>query len=365
MKTEAIYKVDLTVPVQGGRKKGQKTGESKNPQTKSEGEKGLPHMHVLPNPQPVVVPDGSTRIPLDQIEIDFSIFPRASLDKFTVAKYTEALIRKEQLPPITVEEVGEAKYRVLKGVLRFEAYRLRGDLYTGKRTAEFYDEPLPPISEIELNSIPCFIDTVPPDIHPLVVALEDNLKHGKPLTSEDYKKVARQLYKDNWGAPIDGLAQLIKVSRKVFAAYVADLVEAFHKEKEELTLELDAKGVPGAKIARELKKKFPNGKGFSQQQVSRFLAERDISDKTNVEDNAGRNVADGPQTGTPKEVLAEDVQRGEEDVKSNKATGKPLELEVVCGAQSDTIMILGINSLTPHLQEKLRTEVAKSGEPDS
>ena len=85
-------------------------------------------MPATPNPQPEIEPDGSTRIPLDQIEVDGSIFPRASLDKYTVKQYAAALIRGEQLPPITIEAIGQEKYRVLKGVHRFEAYCLRRDL---------------------------------------------------------------------------------------------------------------------------------------------------------------------------------------------------------------------------------------------
>src|SRR5208337_4660428 len=94
---------------------------------------------ATPNPEFEIEPDGSTRILLDQIEVDSSIFSRASLDNYTVKQYAAALIRGEKLPPITIEAIGQEKYRVLKGVHRFEAYYLRRDLYTGKLVGDFYD----------------------------------------------------------------------------------------------------------------------------------------------------------------------------------------------------------------------------------
>src|SRR5271157_1529352 len=310
------------------------------------------------NPESEIEPDDSTRVPLDQIEVDGSIFSRASLDKYTVKQYAAALIRGEKLPPITIEAIGQEKYRVLKGVHRFEAYYLRRDVYTGKLVGDFYDDPLPPISDTELNSIPCSIDSIPPDIHPMILAMEDNLKHGKPLIPEDYKKIARQVYQDNPGAPVQELAKLIKVSRKVFKAYVSDLVEDFEKEKEELIVDLHAQGVPEAKISQELKEKFPKAKGLSQSQISKVLSEKDDAEnRDEKEDDADVKRTESSQDGAPEEGLAGDVTEGEEGTEPTEATTKTVELQVVCGNQSDTIMILGLHSLPLHLQERLQTEV--------
>ena len=276
-------------------------------------------MPATPNPESEIGPDGSTRIPLDQIEVDGSIFPRASLDKYTVKQYAAALIRGEQLPPITIEAIGQEKYRVLKGVHRFEAYYLRRDVYTGKLVVDFYDDPLPPISDTELNTIPCSIDTIPPDIHPMVFAMEDNLKHGKPLTAEDYKKIARQVYQDNPGAPVQELAKLIKVSRKVFKAYVIDLVEDFEKEKEDLIVELHAQGASEAKISEELKDKFPKAKGLSQSQISKVLLEKDHAENRDEnEDDADVKGTESSQDGAPEEGLAGDDPEGEEATEPQK-----------------------------------------------
>jgi len=315
---------------------------------------------TTPEPESEIGPDGSIKIPLDQIFIDGSIFPRAALDHYTVQQYAAALIRGEQLPPITVEAVKENEYRVLAGVHRFEAYHLRQKMYAGKLVGDFYDDPLPIISEKELDTIPCLIDTIPPDMHPMVFAMQDNLKHGKPLTSEDYKKIARQVYQDNPGAPIQELAKLIKIGRKVFKTYVSDLVEDFEQEKEDLIVELHAQGIPEAKISQELKGKFPKAKGVSQSQISEVLLKKDLSENRDEnEDDATADITDGSQAGTPQEEPAGDDPQGAEGTESPEATTKPVELQVVCGNQSDTIMILGLQSLPPHLQEKLRTEVEK------
>jgi hypothetical protein len=358
MKAQAIQEENLTVPIPERQEKGEKTVASENSYDETAGDAAPSDMPATPHPESEIEPDGSTRVPLDQIEVDGSIFPRASLDKYTVKQYAAALIRGEQLPPITIEAVGKEKYRVLKGVHRFEAYYLRRDLYTGKLVGDFYDDPLPPISDTELNSIPCFIDTIPPDIHPMVFAMKDNLKHGKPLTSEDYKKIARQLYQDNPGAPVQELAKLIKVSRKVFKTYVSDLVEDFEKEKEDLIVELHEQGASEAKISQELKEKFPKAKGLSQSQISKVLLEKDRAENTNEnEDDADVKGTESSPDGAPEEVLAVDDPEGDETTEPAEATTKPVELQVVCGNESDTIMILGLHSLPPHLQEKLRTEV--------
>ncbi len=316
------------------------------------------------NPESEIEPDGSTRVPLDQIEVDGSIFSRASLDKYTVKQYAAALIRGEKLPPITIEAIGQEKYRVLKGVHRFEAYCLRRDVYTGKLVVDFYDDPLPAISDTELNSIPCSIETIPPDIHPMVFAMEDNLKHGKPLTAEDYKKIARQVYQDNPGAPVQELAKLIKVSRKVFKAYVSDLVEDFEQTKEDLIVELHEQGASEAKISQELKEKFPKAKGLSQSQISKVLLEKDtVENRDENGDDADVKGTESSQDGAPEEVLAGDDPEGDEttepteSTETPEATTKPVELQMLCGNKSDTIMILGLHSLPPHLQERLKTEV--------
>jgi len=68
-------------------------------------------------------------------------------------------------------------------------------------------------------------------------------------------------------------------------------------------------------------------------------------------------VSESCQDGAPEEGLAGDLPEGEEGTEPTQATTKTVELQVVCGNQSDTIMILGLHSLPPHLQEKLKTEV--------
>jgi hypothetical protein len=364
MKAQAIQEENLTVPVPERQEKAEKTVASEISYDETAGDAAPSDMPGTPNPEPEIEPDDTIRILLDQIEVDGSIFPRASLDKYTVKQYAAALIRGEQLPPITIEAIGQEKYRVLKGVHRFEAYYLRRDLYTGKLVGDFYDDPLLPISDSEFNSISCFIGTLPPDIHPMVFAMEDNLKHGKPLTSEDYKKIARQVYQDNPGAPVKELAKLIKVSRKVFKAYVSDLVEDFEKEKDNLIGELHAQGASEAKISQELKEKFPKAKGLSQSQISKVLLEKDDAEKRDEnEDNPDVKGTGSSQEGTPEEGLAGDDPEADEATESSEATETPeattktVELQVVCGNQSDTIMILGLHSLPPHLQERLKTEV--------
>jgi hypothetical protein len=296
-------------------------------------------------------PDGSVRIPLAMVFNDGSVFPRVGLDSDTLERYTAALIRGEKLPPITVEVTKDGDYRILKGVHRFEAFKRRREIYAGKIQGDYYDEPLPSISDTDLNTIPCFIDTIPPDVHPMVFAAWDNLKHGKPLAPEDYNKIANELYKANRGASIRGLAKLVKISRKVFKSYVADQVEQFEREKEALILELDAQGYSQMEISDKLKEKYPKAKGLSQSQISEILFRLKNGAKTVGEDEPGINKDVAP------EGLPPDPPSAEPEPEEPQAPANIPKLSIVCGNYCDTIMIRGLESLAPHLQQKLKTSV--------
>jgi hypothetical protein len=315
---------------------------------------------AAPNSALETATDGLVRIPLDQIDIDGTIAPRVSKDPYTIKQYAAALIRGDQLPPITVEKKNH-EYRVLDGVHRVQAYWLRRDVYTKNLVADFYDEPLPPISDTELNTIQCFIDNVPPDIPAVVYCLLHNRKNGKPLTSEDYKMVACKLYEDNLGASINGLAKSIKISRKVFTKYVSDLIEDFDNKKKALILELHSKGISQAEIARILKETFPKAQGLSQSQISEYLQKVNSTTEAGNED---ANPANTGRTEVSEDTHVRETEAGgghevEEDTAPPQPSSKPVELKVLYGNASDTIMIQGLASLATHLQEKIKTEVEK------
>jgi hypothetical protein len=309
--------------------------------------------------------EGVVMIPLNQISIDMSLFPRAALDHYTVERYVAALIRKEPLPPITVEAVREAEYRILKGFHRFAAYCFRQSICTGKVTGDFYDEPLPSFSDAELDNIPCIIGTIPPGTHPLIVGIEDNLKNGKPLTPEDYRKVARQLYKDNEGAGISGLAKLIRIDRKTFQSYVADLKEAFEAKKEAIIRDRHAQGASNKEIADELKKQFRHAKGNGKSQV-RETVSKILNQTQSVEEEAGPSAGDTNPPPAPPVDIVQDHQDPPKEAKKVQAHDpeeqetqhEPLaqtELKVTAG--TSFILINGVCSLPDHLQDRLRKAV--------
>jgi hypothetical protein len=311
--------------------------------------------------------EGVVMIPLNQIFIDNSIFVRAAWDHYTVERYAAALIRKEPLPPITVEAV-EEEYRILKGFHRFEAYCLRQSICTGKVTADFYDEPLPSFSDAELNNIPCIIGTIPPETHPLLIGIADNLKNGKPLTPEDYKKVARQLYKDYEGAPINGLAKLIRIDRKTFKAYVADLVEAFEAKRETIIRDLHAQGASNQEISDELKEQFRHAKGNKKSQVGETVSKIETQAQS-VEEEAAPDTGETDPPSAPPVDIAQDRQdppeAAQEEQESEPAEPETqheaptpiMELKVLAGTSGNTITILGVHSLPDHLQDRLRKAV--------
>ena len=192
----------------------------------------------------------------------------------------------------------------------------------------------------------------------MIFCLLKNQKHGKPPTSEDYRKVARELYKKNVGAPIQGLAEQIKISRKVFTKYVSDLVEAFKEEKKASILELNSAGTPATKISHILQEKFRDGKGTSDSQVLDFL-KKEKAAKAGSEDQDDTN-ADAKNASADTESGEDNAGNGakvEGEIEPTEPLPKPVELKVVYGNLSDTIMITGLSSLLPELQEKLKSLV--------
>lgn len=316
------------------------------------------------------------QIILDNISIDASIVPRSGLDEYTVQQYAAALIRGERLPAISVEATDRG-YRVLKGVLRYQAYGLRRDIYTEKYVGDFYDEPLPPVSDTELNTIPCIAETIPPDVHPMIFCMLDNLKHGKPLTPEDFRRVARQVYKDNEGAPISDLARISRMDRRTFGKYVRDREQAFEAKKKKMILDLHAQGVTQTEIARRLQERFPKGDGFSQQTVSDFLKKNGNLDTANKEtkqvpprttqvssvrsssarDAGGDNSGNGPSdvTPPPNDENATGVGSSPKETPPSEPP-RTIDLKVTARPLGDTFLIQGILSLPLSLQEKLRRE---------
>jgi len=324
---------------------------------------------------------GVVMLLLANIYIDASIVPRAGQDEYTVQQYAAALIRGERLPAISVEAT-DSGYRVLKGILRYRAYLLRRDIYAEKYHGDFYDEPLPFVSDTELNTIPCIVETIPPDVHPMVFCMMDNLKHGKPLTPEDFRRVARQVYKDNEGAFIVGLAKLAHMDRRTFAKYVRDLEKAFEAKKKEMILELDAQGVSQTEIGRRFQERFPKAPGTDQSSVSDFLKKNRNLHTTDNETEQVPPVTttvhsfstsavdtendESSGNGSTEEEGAHPHSENETEPKSTSEETSPsepsqesprtIDLRAITGTSGDALMILGILSLPPTLQENLRKE---------
>ena len=333
------------------------------------------------SPDPQTDTSGVVMLLLANIYIDASISPRVGLDEYTIQQYAAALIRGERLPAISVEAT-DSGYRVLKGILRYRAYLLRRDIYAEKYDGDFYDEPLPFVSDTELNTIPCIVETLPPDVHPMVFCMLDNLKHGKPLTPEDFRRVARQVYKDNEGAFIVGLAKLAHMDRRTFAKYVGDLEEAFEAKKKEMILELDAQGVSQTEIGRRFKERFPKAPGTDQSSVSDFLKKNRTLDTTVKEteqvptgtttvhsfstsavdatndESSGNGSTEEEKPLTDGEGATESGSTSKETPPSEPSQEPPrtIDLRVITGTSRDGFTIVGVLSLPPTLQEKLRKE---------
>jgi len=214
-----------------------------------------------------------TRLSLDDITIDWEIYPRAKFDDFTEEKYFNDLINGVSFPYPKVEQIGEGIYRITDGVYTVKGYKYRRDLYRLRDAGEYIGDPLPEISDEELNTVLCVIETVPADVDPMLYCARHNMKHGKALTSEDYRKLARHLYSKWFGVAVTKLATELGIKWETVKGYIADMVEDYEKQREELILRLDAEGKTQEEIGRLGREEYPHGPGWCQETISKFLAE--------------------------------------------------------------------------------------------
>ena len=201
---------------------------------------------------------------LNELHVEDSYWPRATLDDFTVEQYRDALLRKDEFPSLVVSAIN-GKWVVLDGVHRLHAYQNIREIARNKVVGiDTQDQ----VNESDDYSIQCRVATVPANEEPIIFSSNLNRKHGKALSTADYKKVAEQFYLANYGASTTKLAAQIHMDLKTFRKYVAPLVSQYKEEREEKLQQLQEKKLSDREIGQELKKEYPSGKGLSLSSVN-------------------------------------------------------------------------------------------------
>jgi len=308
------------------------------------------------NPGVDVVP-----IPLDNIRIDWDIYPRESMDSFTEEKYCNDLCNGITLPHPKVEQLGEGIWRVMDGVHTVKAYQRRREIYR-LREEEPAGEKLPEISEAELNTVLCVIDNVPEDVDPMLQCARHNMKHGKSLSNGDYRKVARHLYSKWFGSPVTKLAGELGVRWETVNGYVADMVADYNRQRAALILQLHGEGKTQEEIGRLGRDRFEYGTGWSQESISKFLSEHRNSastgkDKMNSSRSllAFRNHHTEPVTAVPRVTHSSDgsedtvntLELEEKREPRHRTEGEALKV-IEC---TESVMMTGIQYLRPEVRD--------------
>ena len=101
---------------------------------------------------------------LDEILVEDSYWPRATLDDFTVEKYKDAILLGDEFPPLVVSAIN-GKWVVLDGVHRLHAYQSIREIARNKVVGiDTQDQ----VTESDDYSIQCRVATVPANEEPIV-----------------------------------------------------------------------------------------------------------------------------------------------------------------------------------------------------
>lgn len=186
------------------------------------------------------------------IVIDEAIYPRASIDAETVARYAAMLEAGSPAPPVIVEQ---GTGRLLDGRHRYEAHHRLGRL-----------------DELQVEERP-----IPDGWTPILLAASLAARNGLPLTASDAQSVARHMYATGGDMSVTEVAKALLVPRKTVEGWLsAQIEERREVEARErrvrrlLAVMLRRAGWTQQKIADHL--------GIAKQTVSQSMAESPLTD---------------------------------------------------------------------------------------
>ncbi len=174
-----------------------------------------------------------------QIIFREDLYPRFRPDPATIQNYSENL---DQLPPIEVNQ----HHELIDGYHRWKAYETEG------------------VDEIEIQ-----VSETKSEMEFLQLAIDRNAKHGRQLTVEEKKELAKRLYPK---LSIPQLAKLLAVSERVMSEkYLASTLAKLTKRRNERIIDLRYENGrrPQEEIAEQVSQEL--GIPCSQPTVARVL----------------------------------------------------------------------------------------------
>ena len=167
-----------------------------------------------------------SRLPLEAVVFDMSIYPRAEWSARTVDRYAEALIAGESLPPIIVEV---QSLRLLDGLHRLKAHQA-----TGATTIE-----------VERHS-------VPDGMRAKLYAASLSARHGDRMTGDDLKAVAREEFQADPEASQAKVGRMLGVSAATVSRWCSDISDHRKQVRQVRSLLLTKSGMSQRKAAELL-----------------------------------------------------------------------------------------------------------------
>jgi hypothetical protein len=170
-----------------------------------------------------------TKIPLSDIILDETIYPREKIDQRRVGVFAENIRDGFTFDPIEVEPHPEqaGKYRILDGVHRWNAYKATG-----------VTEP-----EVIIKNLD--------GLDPLLYAVSKAIG-PRQLTEEETRNTARRVFQNNPRLSSSEIGKAIGRSRQTVDSYIADLRAAVQMELDLKIFRMSRLGIPQERIAKRL-----------------------------------------------------------------------------------------------------------------
>jgi len=154
------------------------------------------------------------KMKLADIVWDPDIYPRDKWAASTVARYADAYLAGEQLPPLGIEK---GTKRLLDGRHRELAIVRANELYDQADKRDGWTRPGEKV-DVEFHVVP---DNVPIKLY----AASLSAKHGDRLSSADTKALARELFAESEDeATAEAVANWLGVSKRTAYNYLSDLI---------------------------------------------------------------------------------------------------------------------------------------------
>jgi len=170
------------------------------------------------------------KVPLSDIVLDETIYPRERIDHKRVGIFAENIRDNFPFDPIEVQPHPDkpGKYRILDGVHRWSAYKATGVLHLEVIVIE------------NLNGT-----------DPLLYAAQKAIG-PRQLSEEEAKNTARRAFQNNPRLSSEVLGKAIGRSRRTVDLYIADLRAATEMELDLKIFRMNCLGIPQDRIAKRL-----------------------------------------------------------------------------------------------------------------